>query len=226
MVSIRLHLGSNRLISCRKRRLQSIGMLADKLHQQVGATTLNELFIGLVDALTDQIGEQVIGLDTSLENLEDHTPTNTHLGPMRENLIALRHSFSRLRRHLGPQREALAQLQSEKIEFLTPSEKLEIREINDSLIRYIEDLDMMRERAASAQDDLLSQLSEQLNSRLYLLSIISAVFLPLGFLTGLMGVNLAGIPGSEASYAFGLFTISLGFLSLIVLWLLKRWRWF
>ena len=131
-----------------------------------------------------------------------------------------------MRRHLGPQREALAQLQSEKIEFLTPSEKLEIREINDSLIRYIEDLDMMRERAASAQEDLLSQLSEQLNSRLYLLSIISAVFLPLGFLTGLMGVNLAGIPGSEASYAFGLFTLSLGLMSLIVLWLLKQRRWF
>ena len=41
---------------------------------------------------------------------------------------------------------------------------------------------------------MASRMAEQMNSRMYLLTIVAALFLPLGFVTGLMGVNVAGIP--------------------------------
>ncbi len=226
MVSIRLFLQPDRIISCRKRKLQSVSMLSKRLESSEGPGSLNELFIELLSGLTERIGEQVIDLDGQLEILEDHSLNNLNRGAIREELNNLRYSFSRLKRYLGPQRDALNALQSDRIELLSHTEKLEIREINDSLTRHIEDLEMMRERAISEQDDLLSQLSEQLNNRLYLLAIISGIFLPLGFLTGLMGVNLAGIPGAEAPYAFGFFTFGLIGISLLLLWVLKRYRWF
>ncbi len=40
----------------------------------------------------------------------------------------------------------------------------------------------------------------------YVLSIVAAIFLPLGFLTGLFGVNIGGMPGTEAALAFWLLT--------------------
>ena len=37
---------------------------------------------------------------------------------------------------------------------------------------------------------------------MYVLSVITAIFLPLGFLTGLLGINVGGIPGAENAYLF------------------------
>ncbi len=40
---------------------------------------------------------------------------------------------------------------------------------------------------------------------MYLLSVITAIFLPLGFLTGLFGINLGGMPGAEYKWGFWIF---------------------
>ena len=63
----------------------------------------------------------------------------------------------------------------------------------------IEELDAARDRAAVTQEELASRLAEQSNKRLYVLSVVAAVFLPLGLITGLLGVNLGGIPGTPGS---------------------------
>ncbi|HBF99444.1 MAG TPA: zinc transporter ZntB, partial [Alphaproteobacteria bacterium] len=72
--------------------------------------------------------------------------------------------------------------------------------------RFVEDLDAVRERSQIIQDELTTALSDKLNRNLYLLSIVAAIFLPLGFLTGLLGINVGGIPGTESPYAFGIFS--------------------
>jgi zinc transporter len=48
-----------------------------------------------------------------------------------------------------------------------------------------------------------------MNKAMYLLSIVAAVFLPLGLLTGFLGINVGGIPGAENTWAFGIVTLFL-----------------
>ena len=48
-----------------------------------------------------------------------------------------------------------------------------------------------------------------MNKAMYTLSIVAAIFLPLGLLTGLLGINVGGIPGTENRWAFTLVTIGL-----------------
>ena len=69
-------------------------------------------------------------------------------------------------------------------------------------------------------------MSEQLNQRTYVLSVVAAIFLPLGFLTGLLGINVGGIPGADSPLGFVVFS---GILILIVgvqLWYFIRKGWF
>lgn len=66
----------------------------------------------------------------------------------------------------------------------------------------MEDLDSSRDRAAVAQDELNSRLSEQMNKTMYVLSIVAGIFLPLGLLTGLLGINVGGMPGVDSHWAF------------------------
>ncbi len=61
---------------------------------------------------------------------------------------------------------------------------------------------------------------------MYLLSVITAVFLPLGFITGLLGVNVAGIPGDKTPWAFFLPCVGIAAILGLRRWYLRRKRWF
>jgi len=60
---------------------------------------------------------------------------------------------------------------------------------------------------------------------MYVLSIVAAFFLPLGFLTGLLGVNVGGIPGVEYKGSFAIFSLILVLLVVVQIWLFKLKKW-
>jgi len=64
-----------------------------------------------------------------------------------------------------------------------------------------------------------------MNKAIYLLSIIAAIFLPLGLLTGLLGINVGGIPGEENEWAFAIVSLFLVGIALMLIWLFKRIKW-
>ncbi|GAA0694810.1 zinc transporter ZntB [Marinobacterium maritimum] len=224
MVSIRLCISEQRIISTRKRRLMSISRLLEDLQRGEGPCNSAELIVQLNDRLVERMGTTVENLDDQLSDLELDllaTPSSE----MRHAVRNLRRQSISLRRYYAPQRDAFNQLQSERLPWLTTDTKLALREISDRLLRHIEDLDMLRERSAMAQEELASIQGEQLNQRMYVLSIISAIFLPLGFLTGLLGINVGGIPGADNDNAFLMFLGSLSLMVAGLFWLFRRWRW-
>ena len=122
------------------------------------------------------------------------------------------------------QRPAPAQLAQGPL-WLDEATQVSLRENANQLSRYVEDFHAMQERALILQEQIWSEHNEQLNQRMYMLAIITTVFLPLSFLTGLLGINVGGIPGADSPYGFSVFitiTLLMGF---GVMWLLKRKHW-
>jgi zinc transporter len=224
MVSIRLWIDGRRIISTQRRRLVSVEQLAESLAAGRGPPTIGDLLVELVDRLTTRIGEVTDQAEDTAFELEEEQLTTEH-GDLRQEIASLRRQVISLRRYMAPQREALAKLHAGKVSWLSESNRLSIREVGDRLTRHLEDLDAVRERASVAQEELASRLSEQVNQRMYALSIIAGIFLPLGFLTGLLGINVGGIPGSEAPLAFWIFIAILVAIVAIQVWLFRRWEW-
>ena len=104
-------------------------------------------------------------------------------------------------------------------------DRLRLRESADRTTRFIEDLDLARERAVVVQEELLSRLSEKMDRTMYVLSIVAAIFLPLGFLTGLLGINVGGIPGADFKGSFLIFCIFLVLIVGLQIWIFKRKKW-
>ena len=224
MVSIRVWIDGRRVISTGRRRLVSVERLAERLEAGRGPSTIGEFVVDLVDALTARIGEVVDEAEDRVGELEE-SQLSAQGGDLREEIASLRRQVIRLRRYLAPQREAISRLHAEKVSWLGGDERLSIREVGDRLSRHLEDLDAVRERAAIAQEELASRLAEQVNNRMYALAIVAGVFLPLGFLTGLLGINVGGIPGADEPRAFWLFiAILIGIIAFQV-WLFRRWKW-
>jgi zinc transporter len=119
----------------------------------------------------------------------------------------------------------MARLHSEEVPWLGDNNRLRLKEATDRLVRCIEDLDSARDRAAVTQEELVNRLSEQLNTRMYVLSLVAAIFLPLGFLTGLLGINVGGIPGSDSPSAFLVFLLVLSVVVALQILIFKKKRW-
>ncbi len=224
MVAIRLWIESGRIITTRKRDLLSVGDLIDQLNSGHGPSSASDFLVELVDRLVWRMNDTVDQFEDRVADLEDRILEANSSG-LRYELATLRRQAITLRRYLAPERDALARLITEKVSWLDDSNRLRLREVSDRLIRHIEDLDAVRERAAVTQEELLSRLSEQLNTRMYVLSVVAAIFLPLGFLTGLLGINVGGIPGSEYAKAFWVFVGLLGGVIVFQLFLFRWKKW-
>ena len=222
MVSIRLWVEDSRIVSTRKRRLISVSDLCQQLDSGRGPATCGDLLVELTDLLVWRMSDTVESFEDTIDELEDRVVAGSS-GSLRFDLALLRKQTITLRRYLAPEREALARLLVEKVEWITEANRIRLREVSDRLLRHIEDIDAVRERAAVTQEELMSQISEQLNSRMYVLSIIAAIFLPLGFFTGLLGVNVGGIPGAENPHAFVIFCAAL-VITVVVQLLVFRWK--
>ena len=208
MISIRLFISSNMIISTSRRTLLSVTEIIEELRKGIGVKSTSEFLVELTYRMIDRMDDVIDQLQDRTDYLEENI-IDMKNQEFRTEILNVRRETIVLKRYLAPQKEALIKLSNEKISWIDEYKKVEIRETNDQLIRHIEELDTIRDKVILIQEELANSLSEEMNKKMYMLSIISAIFLPLTFLTGLLGINVGGIPGASNDKAFYIFTIIL-----------------
>lgn len=201
MVSVRLWVETDRVISTRRRKLLSVVDISNALDAGNGPREPAALLTMLVERLADRIGDFVNSIESRLDQAEDEIGDAGSMD-FRRQLAALRRQIAAVRRFLAPQRDALDRLNRQPIPFFAEAEAHALRQEADRITRFLEDLDLARERAIVLQEELLSQIAQQQNSRMYVLSVVAAIFLPLTFVTGLLGMNVGGLPGVDSRLGF------------------------
>ncbi len=224
MVSIRIWIEQERIISVRIRRLLSVDDMREAIENHRGPKTAGEFIADLCERLVTRMADVIDTIDDAVDDLQEQILT-TESHQLRSIIAGLRREVIIIRRYLAPQRDAIVRLFSERVSWMTDTDRMRLREIGDRMTRFVEDLDSARERAAVAQEELLGRLSEQMDKRMYLLSLVAAIFLPLGFLTGLLGINVGGIPGAEYHWGFALVTLMIVILVIVqvVIFRFKKW---
>jgi zinc transporter len=224
MVALRMWVDQDRIVTSRRRKLGAASIIAADLSKGHGPKNSGEFLVSMISHIVAGMSDTINDFEERTADYEDAVLSGKTDG-LRYELANLRRQTITIRRYLAPERDAFSRLLIEKVSWLNPEHNIQIREINDALLRHIENLDAARDRAAVTQEELASRISEQLNSRMYVLSVVTTVFLPLGFLTGLLGVNIGGIPGSENHYAFWIFIAILVALviSQVILFRWKKW---
>lgn len=225
LVAIRMWVEANRIVTVRYERLMTPReVLADILGGDCGLNDAPSLFVALAERLTVRMNDVIIQLEDDLGELEEQVDCDKP-AELRSKIANLRHDCVAVRRYISPQREALANLQIDAPHWLDDTHRIHIRETADRTTRYLEDLDAVRDRAVVVLDELANKMAENMNRTMYALSIVAGIFLPLGFLTGLLGINVGGVPGVGDSHAFwvtcGLIVVVL----IIEIMVLRRLKW-
>jgi zinc transporter len=224
MVSIRMWFDEHRIISMRHRRVMAIDDMNKSIEIGKGPDSANDFLVMVANRLADRIGDVLSAINDSVDELEELVMTEESY-ELRPKLANLRRQTISMRRYISPQRDVMARLQTERISWLSDIDKVHIREIAERTARFIDDLDSARDRAAITQEELNNRLSEQMNKTMYILSIVAAIFLPLGLITGLLGINVGGIPGTENKFAFAYVSVFLIAFAFTLYLVFKRKRW-
>lgn len=202
MISVRAWIEPRRIITMRHRASRSLKALAAAVEKGKGPQTAGGLLVELVEHIVEHVGARVDKLGDEVAAAEDQVLGNGRSGDLRARVADLRRRAAQLRRFLAPQREALGKLAQVALPWFHDAHHERVAEAAGRMTRTIEELDAARESASITQEELSSMVSEITNRRLYMLSIITAVFLPLGFVCSLLGVNVGGVPLQTEEWAF------------------------
>lgn len=224
MISVRAFIEERRIITMRRRHLMTIRDIRAELEEGRGPSDAGEFLVELASVLDERMADSMHELEERVDGLDERIVSEAG-SSLRGEIGDLRRQIIALRRYLAPQREAVARLQVEKVPWLTPLHRERLREVADRTMRRVEDLDSARERAGVAHEQLASRLAEEMNRTMYVLAIVAAIFLPLGLLTGLLGINVGGIPGTDDDMAFWVVCGFLVAVAAVQVWLFKRKHW-
>ena len=224
MVAVRLWLDDTRIIGTRLRRHMWETDMLEAIEDGEGPVSCADFLATITDLMVGRITDVVEDLEEQVAELEE-TMLEQKSATVRGQLADLRRQAINLHRYLAPQRDALARLQSEKISWFKHADRLQLREVHDRMVRVVEDLDATRERAAVATEELANRVNEQLSQRMYMLSMVAAMFMPLTFLTGLLGINVGGIPGAADKHAFLWVCYILAAIGLLLYFIFRKRKW-
>jgi magnesium transporter len=164
--------------------------------------------------VVDLIGERLDALDAALMEGEDFSLQDIH---------RLRSHLLELRRWLRPNRELLNQLIRDESAHISVDTKVFLRDCYDHVIQLQESIESYREVCSDLRDFHLSAVGNRTNEVMKTLTIVSTIFIPLGFLAGLYGMNFETMP--ELKWKYGYFAL-LGVMASIAVgffvWFRKR----
>jgi magnesium transporter len=165
-------------------------------------------------------------MDDALDALEDEIFEGAGRGTL-ERIFVLKRAILNLRRVLGPQREVLNRLARDDYAVIDPRDRVYFRDVYDHLVRLYDINESMRDQVGGAVDTYLSVINNRMNDIMKTLTIITALFAPITFVTGFYGMNFFGPTLHLAAWTnwlpFGIVLGVVAFLPLgMWLWIRRR----
>jgi magnesium transporter len=143
----------------------------------------------IVDAVVDNYRPEIDELSERLDTIEQEVfeRSNSRLA---KRILDFKRDVSSLRRVVQPQRDVVARLARREFPFIDEQMSYRFRDVHDNLIRLSDESMFFADRITSLLDAHLSQVSNNLNQVMKVLTVIATIFMPLTFVTGLYGMNV------------------------------------
>ena len=200
LVSIRFWVTGTKVTSLSRRPLTALAEVvrkfeAGKIHDS------GDLVAAFAWAISTQLDPEVAQLGDTLDDVESDLEPN-QLYRLRKDITSVRSAAISFRRFVAPDRDALRTLAAMDFDWLAEDDKLHIVEAADRFARMAEELEAVRERAALLHEQITDLRAEQTDQRALYISVVAFIFLPLTFVTGLLGMNVQGIPYAHSAWSF------------------------
>lgn len=224
MISIRIWLTKHYIISTQFRDLQTTNDFLDRARAGNPEVNTSVLLAKIISSLFQKIEATVLELSDTVDTLEESL-SESFDPDIRTQISTLRKKVVIFKRHLMPQREVMSQLRYSSLNWMNDEHRNYHNENYERVMRNIDELEEMRDKLNIVKEEVQYIISEKLNRNTYVLSMVTAIFLPLGFLTGLLGINVGGIPGADYEFAFWVFCSMLFVIAVLQVAIFRKLKW-
>lgn len=224
MISMQLWSDGQRILTLRRAPQQSPNEVRDLLDRGTGPRDAGAMITLIAELMIDHLGGAVVDINATIDRLEEDGDDEKMEERVRR-IADIRRECLALQRHLSPEHEALEQISRDAPAWFEPHDRREIAESIARLRRHLDDINISKESAVVLLDELRARAQANSRDATYKLGVIGGVFLPLTFFTGLLGSNVAGIPGAEHPQAFWGVVGACLLITLLILAIFKSRRW-
>lgn len=190
----------------------------------------DHLLFRFLDRSVDQSLAAIEKLDERIDEIQDSVMRR--LGPdTLQQIFRIKRSAIQLQKNFGPQRDVLNKLARDPYSVVQEKHRVYFRDVYDHIVRIHDISEGLRDLIAGTLDTYLSVISNRTNEVMKTLTVVTVMFLPMSFITGFFGMNFfggtldLGVWMPKWALFFGaLFVMSLS--PVVILTLMKRWRWF
>lgn len=194
--------GPHYLLTGRRQALQSISLAVEALNAGLLVASPAALFEQIVQYIIRDVGEVVAELADQIDSGEEFVLAN-RLGDGSRLVGSVRRHCVRVHRQLNGLHLLFRRFADTGAGGAAPET---VKSCAARLLQRVDtlhhDVHSIQERARLLQDEIAGRSANQTNRQLYVLSILTALFLPATFITGLFGVNAKGVPWTDDAAGF------------------------
>ena len=178
----------------------------------------------LADAIVDANFPILDRISDTLESIEDSVLERQSADDL-TRIFELKRTLVLMRKVLSPERDVFALLSKRGDPRISEKTAFYFRDVYDHLVRIYESIDTGRDLLGNALDAYLSMTSNRTNEIMKRLTLLSAVFLPLTFITGFFGQNFEHLPFHSDALMYAMLTCCAAIPTVMVA-VFKRSGWF
>jgi magnesium transporter len=146
------------------------------------------LAYALLDSIVDHCFPALEELGEAIEDLENELLAKPTQGCI-QTLHDHRRTLMQLRRFVWPERDVMSALLHDESGLIAQPTKVFIRDCYDHTVQIMDLIESYRDVTAGLLEMYLSSVSLRTNEIMRVLTVISAIFIPLTFIAGVYGMN-------------------------------------
>ena len=203
IVDFGIWLEPGRIITVRHGRMPALEKAAEACSKGAGPSSSWELILFVLSEGLSRLERNLHDLTATIDQLEDEVLAGGGDSPV-QRVAELQKHLVYARRFRLPLSNMVSFISSQSGPAIDGALRDELEGMVNVFGQHQELLDLSIDRASALQGQIRDQLADSMNTATYRFTWVATVFLPLGFLTGLLGINVAGIPGDHDPLAFWL----------------------
>lgn len=207
------------VITGRRHALAAVERTQRELAQGLKVTSGIELLAAILESLGDLMDDASEEIGRAIEHAEDRVESEPKSG--RVLLAAARKQAILFHRYLTAERRVIARLAARPPLWFEPADHAALQSAIEHLSSIADELETLQVRTRLIQDEIAAQLAENTNRNLYVLSVVSAILLPMTLISGIYGMNLGGLPGLNSPLGFWIGLGEIGAVGLVTIIILR-----
>ena len=227
MLSVRLWSDGQRIFTTRRLPIRALHDIDEALKKEDGPVDASDFIETLCKYVTENIVSVLSDLEDKINSIEKALlKPQGKLEEFQSNLMVSQRIAINLRRYIIFQPDILNSIENEPTGFMQERDLRQIRDASQKMAHAQSWADSLYDRSFNCQQQIYMRLTTKTGRTTYLLTIVASIFLPLTFLTGLLGTNIGGIPGGDNPLAFWVLSGLCAGIIFVQLLLLRFLKWF